>query len=71
MLHKCSQTLALALLIAFAPELHAQNSAAPPVPPPGRLVDLGGWRLHLNCSGEPSPAQPTVILVRPGRGGLE
>ena len=24
-------------------------------PPPGRLVDVGGYRLHLNCVGEGSP----------------
>ena len=28
-------------------------------PPPGQLVDVGGYRLHLNCVGEGSP---TVIL---------
>ncbi len=21
-------------------------------PPPGKLVDVGGWRMHLNCTGE-------------------
>jgi pimeloyl-ACP methyl ester carboxylesterase len=26
------------------------------IPPPGRLVDVGGFRLHLNCMGEGSPA---------------
>jgi pimeloyl-ACP methyl ester carboxylesterase len=25
-------------------------------PPPGRLVDVGGHRLHLNCTGEGTPA---------------
>jgi pimeloyl-ACP methyl ester carboxylesterase len=25
-------------------------------PPPGRLVDVGGFRLHLNCSGRGTPA---------------
>jgi pimeloyl-ACP methyl ester carboxylesterase len=25
-------------------------------------VDVGGWRLHLLCSGEPREGQPTVIL---------
>ena len=69
MLQRQSQSLALALLIVAAPDLHAQSSAAPPVPAPGRMVDLGGWRLHLNCSGKPSPAQPTVILEA-GAGGL-
>lgn len=28
-------------------------------PPPGRLVDIGGRRLHINCQGE---GDPTVIL---------
>jgi hypothetical protein len=28
-------------------------------PPPGRLVDIGGYRLHLDCTGTGSP---TVIL---------
>jgi pimeloyl-ACP methyl ester carboxylesterase len=28
-------------------------------PPPGRLVDVGGYRLHAHCTGEGSP---TVIL---------
>src|SRR5262245_51171340 len=23
-----------------------------PYPPPGRLVDVGGYKLHINCSGE-------------------
>jgi pimeloyl-ACP methyl ester carboxylesterase len=35
---------------------------APPLPPPGKLIDIGGWRLHLNCTGEARASQPTVIL---------
>ena len=31
--------------------------------PPGRLVDIGGYRLHLYCIGEGSP---TVILEAGG-----
>lgn len=38
------------------------ESTPPPLPPPGRLVDVGGWRLHLNCTGEARASQPTVIL---------
>jgi pimeloyl-ACP methyl ester carboxylesterase len=34
----------------------------PPFPPPGRLVDVGGWRLHLNCTGEANASRPTVVL---------
>lgn len=44
----------------------AANSALPP--PPGRLVDIGGQRLHLICQGEPGPGRPTVILEA-GLGG--
>ena len=35
-------------------------------PAPGRLVDVGGYRLHILCSGPQNPGQPTVIL----EGGL-
>jgi pimeloyl-ACP methyl ester carboxylesterase len=28
-------------------------------PPPGRLVDVGGYRLHIDCTGQ---GRPTVIL---------
>src|SRR5437588_6970087 len=28
-------------------------------PPPGKLVDIGGYRLHINCTGT---GNPTVIL---------
>jgi pimeloyl-ACP methyl ester carboxylesterase len=45
------------LLIVF---LSMSNMAqAPPPNPPGRLVDIGGYRLHLNCVGRGSP---TVLL---------
>src|SRR5215471_2137208 len=37
-------------------------NTAPPLSPPGRLVDVGGWRLHLNCTGDVRPGQATVIL---------
>ena len=28
-------------------------------PPPGRMIEMGGWRLHLRCEGA---ARPTVVL---------
>lgn len=31
-------------------------------PAAGRLIDVGGWRMHINCSGEARVGQPTVIL---------
>jgi pimeloyl-ACP methyl ester carboxylesterase len=53
-------TIALACV---APAAHAQSdSTPPPYPAPGRLVDVGGWRLHLNCTGDARSSQPTVIL---------
>ena len=33
---------------------------------PGQLIDVGGHRLHLNCTGS---GAPTVVLV-PGAGGM-
>jgi pimeloyl-ACP methyl ester carboxylesterase len=32
-------------------------------PAPGRLVDLGGWRMHIHCTGETRPGRPTVVLI--------
>lgn len=52
--------VALALLAIHA--LAQGDSTVPPYGPPGRLIDIGGWRLHLNCTGNSNPAQPTVIL---------
>jgi pimeloyl-ACP methyl ester carboxylesterase len=34
-------------------------------PPPGRLVDVGGYRLHLNCTGEGAP----TVVMDAGLGG--
>lgn len=51
------------IALACVASAHAQgDSTPPPYPAPGRLVDVGGWRLHLNCTGEAQPSQPTVIL---------
>lgn len=47
---------ALALLLLLLTHAHAQR--APKAP--GRLVDVGGYRLHLNCTGAGGPA---VVLV--------
>ena len=47
------------LLLSGSTAARAQD---PTTPPPGRLVDVGGWRLHLNCTGEARTSQPIVIL---------
>lgn len=36
--------------------------------PPGKLIDVGGYRLHLYCTGAVHPGNPTVILEA-GLGG--
>ena len=51
--------VAVCLLLWFIPSF-AQNNPAPP----GKLVDIGGYRLHLNCTGK---GGPTVVLI-PGSG---
>jgi pimeloyl-ACP methyl ester carboxylesterase len=38
------------------------QTVAPPIATPGRMIDIGGWRLHLNCSGVRRPSQPIVVL---------
>ena len=45
--------------------LIAQNEP----PAPGRLVDLGGWRMHIHCTGEIRPGPTTVVLIA-GSSGL-
>jgi pimeloyl-ACP methyl ester carboxylesterase len=46
-------------------EAYADATAARDFPPPGRLVDVGGRRLHLLCIGEGSP---TVLFEPSGFG---
>ena len=46
---------------------YAQEGAPPPFPPPGKLIDVGGWKLHLNCTGTRTAQAPLVIL-EPGIG---
>src|SRR3954469_10493307 len=59
----CSLALWTLLLFSGSTEARAQDATiSPPLPPPGRLIDVGGWRLHLNCAGEARTSQPIVIL---------
>jgi pimeloyl-ACP methyl ester carboxylesterase len=59
--------LAIALLVGLAAPagrpLHAQDAPASGYPPPGRLVDVGGRKLHLLCTGQ---GTPTVVLQAGG-----
>lgn len=40
----------------------ASRSDLAATPPPGRLADVGGHRLHLWCSGSAEPGTPTVLF---------
>jgi hypothetical protein len=51
-------SLALFSVASLAAQAHAT-----PYPPPGLMVDVGGYRVHLNCTGEGNPA---VIIVGAG-----
>ena len=47
------------LLVGYIYEPIAEAADAKAYPPPGELVDVGGYRLHINCTGTGSP---TVII---------
>jgi pimeloyl-ACP methyl ester carboxylesterase len=52
----CTALLLLLPLLVVA----RQSGGHPASPPPGKLVDIGGYRLHLNCKGKNGP---TVVLI--------
>ena len=60
-------SLFLMILASLALASLARSAADSPVPPPlGRLVDIGGRRLHVHCTGSGSPA----VIVENGNGGF-
>src|SRR5437879_5230582 len=52
------RTLAGCLLLLGSLPLTALAQEAAP-PQPGKLFDLGGYKLHLNCTGK---GKPTVVI---------
>ncbi|TET98906.1 MAG: hypothetical protein E3J30_05780 [Anaerolineales bacterium] len=59
--------LPIVLLIAgFIFETIASRSDWDRYPPPGKLVDVGGYKLHLYCTGNRQAGSPTVILEAGG-----
>lgn len=59
----CSIALTVLLLLSGSTAARVQNApTSPPLPPLGQSIDLGGWRLHLRCTGEARTSQPIVIL---------
>ena len=58
-----SFTILMVLAAVFANGCSARSPTAREYPPPGRLIDIGGRKLHLYCTGKGSP---TVILMAGG-----
>ena len=55
--------LAFLIALAVAVAAHASQSHRPKGPPPGTLVEVGGYRLHLHCIGA---GAPTVVFEAGG-----
>jgi pimeloyl-ACP methyl ester carboxylesterase len=62
------QSCVLAAILWLAARPAASQAWPGDVQPPGRLVDLGGYRLHLWCTGVPQPGAPTIVLSIGGGG---
>lgn len=58
----CVALVALCLLAGAVARLNLRRQH----PPPGTLVDLGGYRLHIHCTGSGSPA----VVLESGQGEL-
>ena len=54
--------LALVAGLIWALGSRAKARLAARYPAPGLMVDVGGYRLHLNCQGTPAAGRPTVVL---------
>lgn len=52
-------TFLVLMLVGYLYEARAEAADARTFPPPGELVDVGGYRLHIDCTGTGSP---TVVL---------
>ena len=68
-LRKPAQQLLLVTIstLLFVQLLCYGQTAAPTAlrpPPPGQLIDLGGYRLHLSCAGKGS----LTVVLSPGSG---
>ena len=58
--------LGLGLALASLRHLTTLAAARRAQPPPGRMIDLGGYRVHLLAEGELQPDRPPVVLFAGG-----
>jgi pimeloyl-ACP methyl ester carboxylesterase len=56
--------LLILILAGWIYEPLAEAADAKAYPPPGQMVDVGGYRLHINCTGSGSP----TVVVESGWG---
>jgi pimeloyl-ACP methyl ester carboxylesterase len=54
------------MLVGYIYEPIAETADAKAYPPPGQLVDVGGYRLHINCTGQGSP----TVVIESGWGDM-
>lgn len=54
--------LCLLLGLSWAGGKRARAELVAKYPPPGQMVDMGGYGLHINCQGAKEPGGPTVVL---------
>lgn len=54
--------IAIILLLSAVTARAQQRGDSPEFAPPGKLVGIGGYRLHLNCAGR-SGKGPAVVLI--------
>jgi len=53
-------------LVGYMYEPIAEAADAKAYPPPGQMVDVGGYRLHINCTGTGSP----TVVIESGWGDM-
>ena len=58
--------LLVLLVVGWIYEPLAEAVDARAYPPPGQMVDVGGYRLHINCTGSGSP----TVVVESGWGDM-
>ncbi|MCK6585326.1 MAG: alpha/beta hydrolase, partial [Anaerolineales bacterium] len=54
---------------ALAAGANNKRDFAKNYPPIGQMVDVGGYRLHLYCTGDSQPGEP-VVIVEAGSGSV-
>jgi pimeloyl-ACP methyl ester carboxylesterase len=58
--------LLVLMLVGYIYEPIAEAADAKAYPPPGQLVDVGGYRLHIHCTGTGSP----TVVIESGWGDM-